>query len=127
MKKLNDKLRKNPYIVSTIALALFCIVITVGDIIEARSIDKTENEILCSIIYATPAWASNGKLVSYGLMTPQNISIDLVNTVLIPERVKMLYNSNCLACEKQIDYYKGQGTWEDYQKEGLTIDCSKKW
>lgn len=43
-KDLTYKLRKNPYIVSTFALALFCLLVVVGNIIEAKSIDGTENE-----------------------------------------------------------------------------------
>ena len=123
-KDLTYKLRKNPYIISTFALALFCFIIVIGNIVEAKSIDGTENEILCSVISATPAWASNGKLIRYGVIIPDNVSVDLVNEVLIPERIKLLYSQGCSACEAQISYFKQQGTWEDYQKEGLAISCN---
>jgi len=123
-KNLTYKLRKNPYIVSTFVLGLFCLVIIVGNIIEAKSIDGTENEILCSVISGTPAWSSNGKLIRYGVIIPQNISIDLVNEILIPERIKMFYNPHCSACERQINDFKEQGTWEKYKQEGLAISCN---
>jgi len=124
--KLTIKLRKNPFVVITFALGMLCIIIVVGNIIENRSINKTENEILCSVISATPAWAdSNGKILQYGVLIPQNMSIDLVNAVLIPQRVKMLYNPGCSACQRQIDYFKEQGTWEDYLKEGLVVNCQE--
>jgi len=69
------KVRKNPYIAITFALGLMCIFMIIGDIIESRSINKTENEILCSVISSVPAWAdSNGKIIRYGLLIPQNES-----------------------------------------------------
>lgn len=124
--KLTTKLRKNPYIAITFAFGLICIIIIAGNIIENRSINKTENEILCSVIYSTPAWASSdGKIVQYGVLIPQNQSIDLVGTVLIPQRVKFLYNPDCSACQAQIDYFKEQGTWDAYLKEGLVVNCQE--
>lgn len=128
MKKITttEKIRKNPYIVSTFVLVLLCIIIIIGNIIEAKTVNKTEDEILCSVIYATPAWIVDGKIVQYGVMMPQNQSIDLVNSVLIPENIKMFYNSDCSACQAQIDYFNTQleGSWEQYQKEGLAINCN---
>jgi len=125
IKDINNP-RKNPYVVWTIVLGLIALSIVIGNIIEGRAINKTENEILCSVISATPAWASEGKIIQYGIMIPQNMSIDLINEVLIPERIKMLYNPDCPACEKQIDYFKSIGnSWENYVNEGLAIDCNK--
>jgi len=123
--KLTKKLRKNPYIVITFALGLLCIILIVGSIIENKTISKTEDEILCSAISATPAWAADGKIVQYGVLIPTNQSIDLVNQVLIPERVKLLYNPGCSACEAQINYFKEQGTWDAYLKEGLVVNCQE--
>jgi len=121
---ITSKIRKNPFIVTTIVLCIFCIFVVIGNVIESKNIDKTENEILCSVIFATPAWASNGKIISYGVIIPKNESIDFVNEFLIPERTKFLYNPHCSACEAQIDYFKEQGTWEAYQNEGLTVSCN---
>ena len=129
MKRINttERLRKNPYIITTFALALLCIIMVIGNIIEAKSINKTEDEILCSVISGTPAWVVDGKIIQYGAIMPENQSIDLVNSVLIPDNIKMLYSSDCSACKAQIDYFNNQveGSWEQYQKEGLAIDCSK--
>ena len=123
--KLTKKLRKNPYIVITFALGLLCIILIVGSITENKTINKTEDEILCSAISATPAWAVDGKIVQYGVLIPTNQSIDLVNQVLIPERIKLLYLPSCSACEAQINYFKEQGTWEDYNNEGLVVNCQE--
>ncbi len=124
--KFTKKIRKNPYIVITFALSLLCIVMIVGSVIENKTINKTEDEILCSVIYGTPAWiSSDGKIVEYGVLIPLNQSIDLVNQVFIPNKIKLLYNSDCPACQEQIDYLKGQGTWEDYKNEGLVINCGE--
>jgi len=105
-------------------LGLLCIVLIAGNIIENKTINKTKNEILCSVISATPAWAIDGKIIGYGTF-PINQSIDLVNQRLIPERIKLLYNPDCSACEAQINYIKSQGTWEDYLKEGLVVNCGE--
>ena len=125
--KTLNKLRKNPFIVTTLALGLFCIIIIIGNVLEVNMMDKTENEILCSVIGVTPAWAdSNGKLIKFGaIIPPTNMSVDLVGATLIPERVKFLYFPECSACQQQIDYFKEQGTWEDYLKEGLVINCQE--
>ena len=121
-----EKLRKNPFIVCTFVLGLFAVILVAGNIIESRSEIKIGNEVLCSVIYATPAWVVDGKVIQYGVMMPQNQSIDLVNEVLIPSNIKMFYNSDCSACEAQIEYFNNQveGSWEQYQKEGLAINCN---
>ena len=124
--KLTKKLRKNPYIVTTFALGLLCIIVIVGNIIENKTINATEDEILCSVIGITPAWIdADGKVMQYGVLIPKDVSIDLVNEFLIPGRTKMLYNPDCSACKAQIDYFKEQGTWENYQNEGLTVNCQE--
>ena len=105
MKKqtLDTKLRKNPYIVSTFVLLLLVVILITTSIFENRNEVLTENKILCSAIYQTPAWASEGRIVQYGVLIPQNISIDIVNEVLIKGRIKFLYNPYCSACQKQIE------------------------
>lgn len=124
--KFTKKIRKNPYIVITFALGLLCIIMIVGSVIENKPINKTEDEILCSVIYGTPAWvSSDGKIVQYGILIPENMSIDLVNQVFIPDGIKLLYTSDCPACQEQIDYFKGQGTWEDYKNKGLVVNCGE--
>ena len=124
--KLTNKLRKNPYIVLTFALGLFAIILIVGSITENKTIIQTENEKLCSVVYDTPAWISpDGKVMEYGVLIPPNQSIDLVNQVLIPGGIKLLYIPNHPACQTQIDYIKSQGTWEDYKNVGLAVDCGE--
>lgn len=97
----------------------------IGNITETKTTEKNEDEILCSVISGTPAWVMDGKILKYGVVIPENKSIDLVGAGLIPDKIKFLYNPECSACEMQINYFKEQGTWDAYVKEGLTIDCSK--
>ncbi len=124
--KITKRMRKNPYLVTTFALGFLCIFFVVGGIIEDKSMNQTENEKLCSVIYSTPAWINvDGKIVQYGVLIPLNQTIDLVNQVLIPERIKLLYYSDCSDCQTQINYLEGQGTWEKYVNEGLAVDCNK--
>ena len=122
--KFTKKLRKNPYIAITFALGLLCLIMIVGGLLEDKNIVQTEDEILCSRISATPAWVDiEGKILGYGFQAPENSSVDMVNQVLIPNKIKLIYSSKCGACEMQINYFKGQGTWEVYQSENLTINC----
>jgi len=86
-----------------------------------------ENKLLCSIISGTPAWTTNGKVLQYGLVIPENMSIDLVGASLIPGEIKFLYSPTCSICEKQIEYFKEQNTWNQYVESGLTVDCSQYW
>jgi len=131
--KITSNLRKNPYIAITFALAIFIVVIIVGNILDNKTIDKTEgipvnisNQILCSVISATPAWANvNGQILDYGVIIPQNQSVDLVGQALIPDRIKFLYTPGCSACQAQINYFKEQGTWDAYVQENLTVNCNE--
>lgn len=119
------ELRENKWMGMTLVFGLILILLIVLNIIQVNNEERNENKILCSIISKTPAWASDGKLVGYGTMFPEDYSVDLVNSILIPNRIKFLYYPDCIACEAQINYLNGQGTWEEYVKENLTIDCSK--
>ena len=121
--KLTKKLRKNPYIAITFVLGLLCIIIIIGNITENKTINKTEDEILCSVIEAIPAWVDvDGKIIHYGALP---INQSLMNEVFIPGRIKMLYFPGCSACEAQINYFKEQGTWDTYLKEGLVVNCQE--
>ncbi len=121
--KVTNKLRKNPYIMTTIILIIFAFILIVENITEEKDYIQSENEILCSVIYATPAWAMNGMILEYGVVIPENKSIDLVGTELIPNNIKLLYQDGCSACEAQINHFKEQGTWDAYVNSGLTINC----
>jgi len=91
--------------------------------IQPRIEDKKEGERLCSLIQATPAWADEyGEILGYGYIESDSKSV-LVNDLLIPKRIKFIYNPNCYACQDQIEYFGSE--WENYVKSGLTIDCTK--
>ena len=119
------RMRKNPWMVATIVLSILVLLIIAGNILESRQEVRSENEILCSVISATPAWAMNGMILEYGVVIPENKSIDLVGTELIPNNIKLLYQDGCSACEAQINYFKEQGTWDAYVNSGLTINCGE--
>ena len=121
--KVTSKLRKNPWMVATIVLSILVLLIIAGNILESRQEVRSENEILCSVIYATPAWAVDGRIVEYGVVILNDTSIDLVGTELIPNNITFVYQDGCSACEAQIDYFKEQGTWDAYVDSGLTLNC----
>jgi len=104
-------------------IAIVCGVISVSIFIYQLNHDcQKEEERLCSIIKATPAWFdSGGSLMGYGVL--QQIEGENLVEELIQQNLQFVYTMNCNACKKQIEYF---GTdWEKYMKSGLTIDCSK--
>lgn len=120
-KSLTEEFRRNPWKFATIVLATVCFALIVGlpSQIKARN---DEDRRLCDIIQATPAWVdSYGAILGYGVLRANNTA-DLYNT-LKEERVKLVYNSDCVACEKQIEIFGDY--WEDYQKAGLTLNCKE--
>jgi hypothetical protein len=124
-KFTKENLRNNPYIITTFVLLILAVSLIISNIHTEKTYYKAGDEMLCSVIYATPAWVIDGRIASYGVVIPENISVDLVGTELIPNGIKFLYSSSCSACESQINYFKEMGTWDAYVNSGLTIDCSK--
>ena len=118
---IQENVRKNPYIVATFVLFLLVLVLVINNIVEANA-EKTPDSVLCDVIYSTPAWSIQGKIIGYGTVLTE---YEWVNKSLIPYEIKFLYNPYCSACQKQIEFFKEQGTWEDYVDKGLAIDCSK--
>ncbi len=121
-----DKLRNNKWMALTIVLGILVIILIIGNIMKVNKEVKSENELLCSTIKGTPAWASEGKVIAYGLAIPENMSIDLINSYLIPDRIKFLYVEGCEYCEAQINYFKTiDNSWDKYVNEGLVVNCSE--
>ena len=120
-----EQKKQNKWKTGTIVLAVAIIILLIYNFaIQPKIEDKKEARRLCELIKGTPAWADYyGEIIGYGTTQPKNMSVDLVNEYLIPEKIKFLYNPNCYACEKQIEYFGL--TWEDYQKSGLTINCKE--
>lgn len=122
-KPLKENLRNNPFIVTTMVLLILAIMLIVSNIIEDNEYNVSKEKMICSVIYATPAWAVDGRIVEYGVVILNDTSIDLVGTELIPNNITFVYQDGCSACEAQIDYFKEQGTWDAYVDSGLTLNC----
>jgi len=110
-KTKTDKIRENPYIVSTIFLGLVVLVLIFNQI----QIEKQETLNLCNVIGGTPAWIVEGKILGYGYKG--NIDVN----ELIKNNVEFYYNPNCSACEIQINDFDN---WTKYKNSGLTKKCS---
>ena len=122
----DGKKRNDLFKFLTVLFILLIIILSLSGILQPRKEQRDENNILCSVIYYTPAWATDGKIIMYGVAIPnENMSIDLIATELLPNNIKMLYSTDCSACKKQIEYFKTLDSWEEYNKRGLVVDCSK--
>jgi len=122
--KLTLKLRKNPYIVATIFLAILLGALVVGSLKEVKQSDNWKDNVcenMGKFRIGTPSWFDvDGNLVQQGAILP-NQSIDIVNELLIPDKITMVHKEGCSWCEKQIEYF-GKN-WEVYKNKGLTIRC----
>jgi len=89
-KNLTYKLRKNPYIVSTFALGLFCLIVLGGFFLTNNQIKK-ESYPDCSefgVIYLTEG----------ELPIASDVARGLNGIVVIPERNQILGDSEYLKC-----------------------------
>jgi len=125
MNKQKPKKKENIWKTGTIVLAIVIVLLIIWNLTIKQQIEnENEAERLCGLIQATPAWVDEyGEIKGYGYIASENMSVDIVNEYLIPQRIKFLYNSDCSACEKQIEYFGL--TWSDYQQSGLTINCKE--
>ena len=125
-KPLSERLRENPYIMTTFVFGILVLCFIIGNIIQIQKEVKLENKVLCSVIGATPSWAnSDGRIIKTGVIQAMNESSDLVKDILIPNRYKMFYTESCPACQQQIELFGD--SWEDYKKSGLAVNCKNYW
>lgn len=155
MKKLTltEKCRKNPWMTATFFLIGIILFLIFFNIVRANievNSWKYDNKIIkevfnssgyiCNSIEVTPSWTDyNGNIIGTGYF--QVIYYDTENETLkeeyykelreslenylIAERINFIYQTGCSYCEKQIAEFKKVGFWEEYVKEGLTIDCKE--
>lgn len=117
MTKL-ETIRENPFIVSTIILAIIIVFLFVMSLIEQKNTliaPQCNCEVdLCNVISGTPAWISNGRILDYGYKG--NLSVDK----LIENNLEFYYKEGCGYCSAQIQSFD---KWEEYQNSGLTKKC----
>jgi len=125
---LTEQMRKNPWILSTLVLGIFVLILIAGSFFSAKvEIEKlTSKEALCKKVEGTPSWFDwRGDLVDSGYMP---ITIDNRNNsrgvvdMLIMSKIYFVYSSQCSWCLKQIEWF-GEEQWKQYQDSGFTIDC----
>lgn len=120
--KFNDFMNKDKWRARTIILAVF-LIISIGYMFYSEyKIEQEYMDSICSRVQGTPSWADeNGFIIGSGYTTFGNETWNVVEEVLIPNKIMFIYNSNCGWCQKQIEYFGT--TWEKYIKSGLTIKC----
>jgi len=133
MKKqptLTEKMRENPWILSTLVLGILVLILIVSSFIKVNNeIDElTSLELLCSKAPGTPAWFDwRGDLIDTGYkqmaLDGRNDSQGIVSN-LIESKVYFVYSSQCSWCHKQIEWF-GEAQWKQYQNSGFTINCAK--
>ena len=78
---------------------------------------------MCIKIQGTPSWASSdGEIIAAGYTNFGEVSYNVVEEVLIPNKIYFIYNPDCGWCKKQIEYFGS--TWDKYKESGFTVDCS---
>lgn len=120
--KVTKWLRENPWRTIAVFLSAF-IVFLLFFMNYLETINYSDEKLLCSVISTTPAWVKDGKILDYGIISYENLSMDEVNEALIPNKVKMLYLSSDLDTV-QINYFKNKGIWKNYTSSGLAVNCS---
>ena len=113
----------------TIILSIFFIVSVGYSVVTYKNYDSGPfvnedniNKRMCSSISVTPSWMSDMKLVGTGIQPFGNTS-DIIIDALIQQKIYFLYNPNCGACAKQIEFFGDD--WERYNESKFAIDCSK--
>lgn len=128
MQSISKTWKENPWKVLTVILAGLIILLIINVIIEINKSNKEEEKRICSNIEATPAWVNYyGGIEGYGVITINKSSkefSDNLTELLITERLKFVYNSDCSACQLQIQIF-GEGNFNKLKQEKLTLDCSK--
>lgn len=119
-----EKKKIEEYKKPIIAIIIFFI-LAVLVIIFATSLNVETD--YCSMIRGTPAWIQGEKVIGYGYKFPERYARqsfeDTVNDYLIPNEVTFVYDLKCPHCLRQIEFFKQQGSWQDYLKSGLTKEC----
>jgi len=128
MKSIKETWKDNPWKVSTIIIIGLILLLVINIIYGIYKEQSEENQRICSMIEATPAWVdSNGFLVGYGLIainqSNEGFANNLTNT-LMKNKIKFVYNSYCSACLLQIQIF-GEQNFDKLRQKGLTLDCAK--
>lgn len=114
----------NKWKTGTIVLAIAIIILIVYNLtIQPKIESNKEAKRLCELIKYTPAWVDyQGEIIHYGyIKKPKNTTSSIIKELLIPEKIKFLYDPKCSACHEQISDFGDN--WDFYQKLGLTINC----
>ena len=85
--------------------------------------EESFNKRVCTMITATPSWVSENKeLLAVGVQPFGNTS-DIIIDALIQQKIYFVYNPNCGACEKQIEFFGDD--WVKYIDSGFTVNCDE--
>jgi len=128
-KTLILKMRENPWIGATLFLVFIISLMLIPQLIEMKNeinpIPINNFDDVCKQITGTPTWINfeNGAIQSgyIDFFAIKNMSYDVVNNELIPNKIHFYYATGCGWCERQIELFGD--TWKDYVDSGLTHDC----
>ena len=127
------KMRRNPWILSTFVLGIFCVVLLANMVFTFFNFDlinltqnpssawdkyvesgltvdcKTERETnnLCFVAERIPSWVVDGQVSTSGYSNFGGSPPSLVVDTLIDNGVTLVYHSDCPACQKQVSYFNG--------------------
>lgn len=110
-----------------IFIFLLILILLILASIELFKPQPTEINI-CKEVQGFPAWADkDNNIIAYGLITigksSQEFSDNLTN-VLIEDNISFVYLEGCSYCNLQKSVF-GEENFNQLEKRGLTINCSK--
>jgi len=125
-----EKLRENPWIISTFVLGILVLMLLVLNINENLRPDEiipinnetkmlTSQEI-CPQIRAVPSWIRNNEILEgyteFNDESPSNIIDNLIKN-----KVYFVWSSTCTVCARQKLLFGNE--WQRYIDSGYTIQC----
>lgn len=119
--KTLGKMRKNPWIVIAMVLALVCVAFIIESLVPGFNLGEGYSGDICSQIKATPSWVQNGQIVQEGYIDFGNTTATEIVTSLIEDRLTFVYHPDCSWCQKQIESFGD--SWDTYVESGLTLNC----
>jgi len=132
-----DKLRENPWMISTFALGLLVMILLVSSIVE----DLTPNTIIpmndslvnntskanmltpqeiCPQIRVVPSWINENEVIE-GYTNFNNETPSKIVDSLILNKIYFVYSSTCSVCTKQKELFGNE--FQRYVDSGYTIKC----
>ena len=132
-KTFTEAIRENPFILSTLILGLFVLILLVAQFVNINqdvsdammgTLEVINAETLCAKTSVTPSWANmtSGEIIGTGLLKFPPANSSQVVDDFISKDIAFIYHPSCSYCQEQIKLFGDD--WQKYVDSGHTVDCS---